>query len=124
MWRLVSTRVDLVTGVAGGRKSNMNKYRNVKTEINGIVFDSKKEATRYSELKVLERTGYISKLELQYRFPLQVNGVNVCTYVADFYYLDKSGREVVEDTKGLKTAMYRLKAKLMIACYGLRILET
>lgn len=99
------------------------KYRNVKTEVDGITFDSKKEAARYQELRMLERSGIIKELQCQYKFPLQVNGVKVCTYIADFHYLDQNGREVVEDTKGIKTAMYRLKAKLMIAVYGLRVIE-
>lgn len=102
----------------------MNKYRNVKTEIDGIVFDSKKEAARYQELRMLERAGIIKELRCQPKFPLQVNGVSICTYIADFHYLDQSGREVVEDVKGMKTALYRLKSKLMIACYGLRVVET
>lgn len=102
----------------------MSKYKNIKTEVDNILFDSKKEAARYSELKMLQRTGYISELKVQPSYDLRVNGVKVCTYIADFAYKDQQGRDVVEDVKGLKTAMYRIKAKLMIACYGLRILET
>ena len=96
----------------------------MKTELDGILFDSKREAQRYGELKMLERSGIISNLRLQERFALDINGVKICVYVADFTYQDQSGRKVVEDVKGLKTAAYRLKNKLMLACYGLRILET
>ena len=58
----------------------MLKYRNIKTEIDGIKFDSKKEAKRYSELKMLESTSAINQLELQPQFPLYVNGEKICKY--------------------------------------------
>jgi hypothetical protein len=102
----------------------MSKYKNQPTALDGIIFASKKEANRYAELKLLERAKIISALQLQKPFELRVNGVLVCKYIADFVYLDQSGREVVEDVKGVKTAIYRLKAKLMIACHGLRVVET
>ena len=101
----------------------MNKYRNVKTEIDGIVFDSKREAGRYQELKMLERSKIITQLELQKTFELRVNGVLICKYRADFAYLDQQGREVIEDAKGVRTRDYLLKSKLMIACHGLRVVE-
>lgn len=101
----------------------MNKYRAVKTEVDGVFFDSKKEAHRYTELKILERAGIISKLEMQKTYELRVNGVLICKYRADFVYLDQNGREVVEDVKGVRTRDYALKAKLMIACHGLRVVE-
>lgn len=91
--------------------------------MDGRVFDSKKEAARYQELSMLERSGIIKSLVCQPKFPLDVNGTRICTYIADFSYVDQSGREVIEDVKGIKTATYRLKAKLMIACYGLRVVE-
>ena len=92
--------------------------------VDGILFASKRESKRYCELRMLLRAGIITDLELQKKYEFRVNGVKICTYIADFVYLDQSGREVVEDVKGCKTAMYRLKAKLMIACHGLRVLET
>lgn len=100
-----------------------SKYKAVPTAVDGIIFASKKEAARYVELKILLKIGEISQLELQRPFELRVNGVLVCKYIADFVYLDKDGREVVEDVKGMKTAVYRLKSKLMIAVHGLRIVE-
>ena len=102
----------------------MSKYRNIKTEVDGITFASKREANRYCELLMLQRAGYLTNLELQKSFELRVHGVLVCRYVADFVYRDSVGREVVEDAKGVKTALYRIKAKLMIACHGLRVIET
>ena len=101
-----------------------SKYNAVKTEVDGIIFASKMESNRYLELKMLLRSGIISDLELQKKFELRVNGVLICKYLADFCYLDQSGRQVVEDTKGVRTPIYSIKAKLMIACHGLRILET
>lgn len=102
----------------------MSKYGSVKTEVDGVLFDSKREAFRYQELKICERAGIIQELALQVKFPLVVNGVKVCTYIADFVYKDQQGRTLVEDSKGVKTPVYRIKAKLFAACYpNLRILE-
>ena len=101
----------------------MSKYRAVKTEVDGIVFDSKAEAQRYKDLKLLQRAGAISGLELQPRFPVFVNGKKVCTYIADFVYFEGQKR-IVEDVKGMKTREYRLKKKLVEATYpGVEIVE-
>ena len=102
-----------------------SKYRNVKTVVDGITFHSKREANRYLELKLLVKAKEISNLELQPKFPCVVNGILVCNYLADFRYTDlKNGLLVIEDTKGMKTALYKLKRKLMLACHGIDILET
>jgi len=102
----------------------VSKYKSVRTSVDNICFASKKEAARFVELKMLLRSGIISDLKLQQPFALNVNGVKVCKYVADFAYKDQAGRDVVEDTKGVRTAVYKLKSKLMIACHGIRIVET
>ena len=112
-----------------------SKYGAIKTTVDGIVFDSKKEAVRYCELKRLMGMGKIRKLELQPKFDLVVNGVKVCYYRADFSYdeldeehVKKGGSKywnpVIEDVKGMKTSIYRLKAKLMKACLGITVKET
>jgi hypothetical protein len=110
---------------AKGRRHG--KYNNVKTEIDGITFDSKKEAAHYLQLQLLLRAGVIRDLRLQVPFVLAVNGVKVCTYRADFVYRekDKSRRwvEVVCDVKGVRTPTYNLKKKLMKAIRGISILE-
>lgn len=98
------------------------KYRNIKTVVDGIKFDSKKEAKRYGELKIMQRYGFISSLQMQVPYELKINGKLVCKYVADFKYLAK-GRLVVEDVKGIKTPIYRLKKKLMLAIHGIEIKE-
>ena len=104
----------------------MSKYHAIRTEVDGIVFASKKEANRYQELKMLERAGEIRKLEIQVKYPIVVNNAKICHYIADFRYIDcRFGNQViVEDTKGVKTPVYKLKAKLMKAIYGMDILET
>lgn len=100
-----------------------NKYRAIKTEVDGITFDSKREAARYMELVLLERAGEISRLELQPKYDCVVNGKKICTYKADFRYFDANG-SVVEDVKGMKTPVYRLKKKLVEALYpGVTIQE-
>lgn len=107
------------------RLTKPHKYGSKKTEVDGVWFDSKKEADRYRQLKVLERCAHIKNLNLQPAFPLIVNETLISTYVADFSYFDMRTKEAtVEDTKGLKTPVYRLKKKLFEALYGRRILET
>ena len=99
------------------------KYNAIKTVVDGVTFDSRKEARRYSELKLLEKCGKIHSLTLQPRFDLIVNGTKCGFYRADFKYTENN-REIVEDCKGFKTPVYRLKKKLVKAIYGVDILET
>lgn len=91
-----------------------SKYNNKKTTLDGIKFDSKKEAKRYAELKLLQKAGLITSLELQPRIPLVCNGVQIGSYIADFSYMEK-GRCVVEDVKSpaTKTPVYNLKKKIL-----------
>jgi ribosomal protein S8 len=89
----------------------------------GIVFASIREANRYDVLRLLEETGNISDLELQPAFRFAENGRACFTYRADFRYLD-NGRVVIEDCKGVRTPVYRLKKKLIEARFGIEILET
>ncbi len=100
----------------------MSKYRAVKTEVDGILFDSKREAKRYSELKLLERAGEISGLQLQPEFPVTMNGKDICRYRGDFAYFTKKGR-VIEDAKGFRTPIYKLKKKLVEAQFNVEIVE-
>lgn len=100
----------------------MNKYRAIRTEVDGIMFASKKEALRYKELKFLLQEQRISDLVLQPKFPIEVNGKKICTYIADFIY-NEDGIQVVEDVKGVKTSVYRIKKKLTEAIYNITIKE-
>ena len=102
-----------------------NKYGNQKVVVDGYKFDSKKEANRYFELKILQLAGEISGLKMQEPFLLEVEGKKVAKYIADFVYLRK-GQQVVEDVKSSATrklSTYRLKKKLMFAIHGITIVE-
>jgi hypothetical protein len=98
------------------------KYANEIVDVGGLRFDSKREARRWGELQLLERVGRITELRRQVRYRLEVNGVHVCDYLADFTY-SESGETVVEDSKGMRTREYRIKAKLMRACHGITVRE-
>ena len=104
-------------------KKKLSKYKAIKTEVDGIVFHSKKEASRYQVLKLLQRSGMIEDLTLQPKFNVVINDQKICSYSADFQYKEK-GLIVVEDVKGMKTPVYNLKKKLMFAVYRIKILET
>jgi len=107
------------------RAPKKNKYGAKKTAVDGIVFDSKREAARFERLKLMLLAGDISDLRADkrdLRFDLVVNGVLICRYEADFTYL-RDGCRVAEDTKGFRTAAYRIKKKLMKAVHGIEIVE-
>lgn len=102
-----------------------SKYRAKPTFVDGVRFASQAEARRYGHLKMLERAGTICDLKLQPRFPLLVNAIKVCTYVADFSYRFAGvvGVPVVEDVKGVQTPVYKLKKKMLAAQHGIIITE-
>lgn len=107
----------------------MSKYHSRKVTVNGITFDSKREANRYCELALLEKAGQITELELQKEFTLipsqRIDGKVVeraCKYKADFVYRE-NGKTVVEDTKGFKTKDYIIKRKLMLYVHKIRVKE-
>ena len=123
----------------------MSKYHSKKTSVDGIIFDSKKEAKRYRELKLLEQAGEIFNLQRQVKYtliepqyiptgeiykrgpkkgqPKMKLAERECAYYADFVYTDKTGNTVVEDTKGMKTQDYKIKRKLMLYKHGISIKE-
>jgi hypothetical protein len=111
----------------------LSKYHAVRTAVDGVVFDSKREARRWAELQLLERAGHISALRRQVVFNLHapisdaagaVTGVGIiATYIADFEYYEK-GQRVVEDAKGVRTPIYRLKCRHLLVEYGIQIRET
>lgn len=111
-----------------------NKYHAVKTLVDGVRFDSRKEARRYERLKLLQTAGAIRDLELQPEFPILVvelwrpdgRRVDVGRYRADFRYVDTfTGEVVIEDTKTgpTKTTAYRLRKRIVEALYGITIRE-
>ena len=96
------------------------KYGNVTVESTDGFFDSKAEYTRWCQLKLLERGGVIRNLERQVRFSFDLNGVHICNYFADFAYFENDER-VIEDRKGVETDVFKLKAKMMLAFYGIKV---
>lgn len=102
-----------------------HKYSAVSTVVDGVKFASKREARRYSELKLLEKAGKITDIELQPVFILHAEGgKRVCEYRADFSYWDQEKDcKVVEDAKGFRTAVYKLKRDWLMAEYGIEIRE-
>lgn len=103
-----------------------NKYGAKKTIVDGIKFDSMREARRYQVLKARERVGQIAGLRRQARYDLEVNGVKIGRYTSDFEY-EEDGRWVVEDVKSPATKKardYVLRKKLMLALFGIEIRET
>ena len=129
-----------------GWRRNGTKYNATKVTIDGHTFDSKHEANRYLELKLLERAGTITDLQLQVKFELipaqyAPDEVKVlksgkekivkgkclereCSYIADFVYTDlRTGKTVVEDSKGMRTPEYVIKRKLLRYKYGIAIQE-
>ena len=127
------------------RTAKTNKYNAKKVSVDGIEFDSKKEARRYQELLLLQKAGEIYMLERQKVYELlpaqrepdtvgKRGGVikgklleRAVEYVADFVYTDRNGKTVVEDVKGFREggayAVFVLKRKLMLYRYGIKIIE-
>lgn len=101
-----------------------SKYCSKATYVDGKRFASKKEAARYGQLKAMSDAGYISNLATQVPFEIKVNDKKICKYLADFQYIEiQTGQTVVEDVKGFRTDIYKLKKKLVEAVYGIEIKE-
>lgn len=105
------------------------KYHNKKIVIDGIPFPSQKEGKRYIELKAMRDSGQITDLRLQVPYTL-IPAFNLgkkryrkMEYIADFVYM-KDGQQIVEDTKGYKTEIYKIKKKLMAYIYQIEIKES
>lgn len=107
----------------------MSKYGAIKTKIDGITFDSRKEAQRYAELRLMANGHTITQLEMQPVYILApaviINGRKkpALRYKADFKYI-RDGVQVVEDVKGMLTPVYRIKRHLMKHIHDIDILET
>lgn len=95
----------------------MSKYNNKKVQVDMRVFDSVLEAKRYRQLALLERAKVIKNLQLQVPFLLQEGFrknekiYRKIEYIADFVY-EENGKTVIEDTKGVKTEVFKIKQKL------------
>jgi len=128
--RITETGVKMAATSSGPEPVKEPKYRNQRTECDGITFDSKKEAARYRELKLMEKVGSIMWLKTQVPHPIEVNNQVVCRYYADFTYMERDEAgvwwPVVEDVKSAitrKNPVYRLKRRLMKAALGITIRE-
>jgi ribosomal protein S8 len=111
--------------LAEAKASKRNKYGNKKTVIDGLEFDSQKEARRYTELRILAIAGDIKDLRLQVEYDLVVEGKVIARYRCDFQYF-RDGWLVVEDVKSTATrklSTYRLKKKLMKQIHNIEIVE-
>ena len=109
-----------------GELSKRSKYRNRRT-ICGAQHShqSSKEANRCDELHLMVKGGLISELQLKKRYPIVIDGMKICDYEDDFNYVDnKTKTLIIEDCKGMKTRIYSLKKKLMLAVRGLTITES
>jgi hypothetical protein len=100
----------------------VTKYGAIRTEVDGITFDSKRESRRWSELRLLERAGEIVGLERQVEYPLSVAGIVIGKIKPDFRY-SRAGLVVVEDVKSkpTMTPLFRWKAKHLAAEYGVKL---
>lgn len=99
------------------------KYRNQKTTVDGIVFDSKREAEYYGKLKLLLKSGDVLSFERQVIYPFELNGVKIGSYKSDFDVVWKTSGLKVTDCKGFATDLYKWKKKMMLAFYGITIKE-
>lgn len=105
-------------------KARTNKYRAKAVVIDGIRFASLKEGTRYNQLKTLLKAGQITDLEIHPMFEIRIKDIKICRYYADFMYKEKGSTDlIVEDVKGVKTPVYKLKKKMVEAEYGITIVE-
>ena len=102
----------------------MSKFNNKKTVVDGFTFDSKKEAARWCELKLLGRAGEITGLLRQVSFELipKCGKNRAVKYIADFVYCE-NGETIVEDVKGFRTDVYKLKKRMMLDKHSIEIRE-
>lgn len=105
-----------------GTKVARSKYGNKKVTHDGVQFDSVRELRRYQDLVLQQEAGQIFDLKRQVPFDITINGIHVCTYVADFVFR-RQGKTVVADAKGMRTREYITKRKLMMAVHGVEIEE-
>ena len=114
-------------GATFKKTDKQSKYRSVKSVCShGIKWDSNRERTHfYTALRPMEIAGVITELSRQVRFKFELNGVKICSYIADFTY-KQDGKLVVVDVKSKYTSklpVYRIKKKLMLAVHGIEVKE-
>lgn len=108
------------------KKQKPGKYKSIPHHVDGIRFDSRKEAEYYGQLKLRKKINDIKGFRRQVRFKMEIDGVNITTYVADFVIEHHDGREEVIDVKSEITktlATYRIKKKLLLALHKIEVIE-
>ena len=119
-----SINQEVIAELEGLHKKKRSKYGNEKIEVDGEEFDSKKEANRWVDLRLLLKAGEIGLLRRQVEYELNQGGTHSLIYKADFtYMMVKTGETVVEDTKGFLTREYKKKRRLMKKVHGITIKE-
>lgn len=104
------------------RGRRRGKYGAIRTEVDGISFMSRAESRRYVELRARYQAGEIGDLVLQPKYPIVIDGQHICWVILDFsYYELPSNRFVIEDVKGVDTAISKLKRKLFENYYGMKV---
>jgi hypothetical protein len=110
-------------GAQAVRVPRKQKFGAIVSTVDNLRFASRAEAARYQYLSLLVKASSIRQLRLQTKWPLIVNGITIAHYVSDFDYLDARDTLSVEDVKGVRTPLYRLKRKFFEAQYGIKIIE-
>lgn len=104
-----------------------NKYGNVRTDYNGRTFSSKKEAAHAQRLDLLKRASdpkeRVLLVKYQVPFRLDIGRCHIADYIADFVVEYANGRKEIQDVKGFRTDVYKLKKKLLFALHGITIIE-
>lgn len=122
----------LIRGYAGQSVGRPRKFRNEPVIRGGEKYDSKREMARHQALQLLEKNGEVRNIRRQVKYLLDVNGVRITTYRADFVYEERvhfgdgriEWREIVEDVKGYPNDRWPMKKKLMKAIHGITVTET
>jgi hypothetical protein len=115
-----------VKDILARNQPSKSKYGNKKVVVDNIGFDSKREAARYNELKLMAGAGLISDLVCHPAYVIKINGIHICDVILDFRYYDLQKRVtesaiVIEDVKGKDNDLSRLKRKLVEAQYGFKV---
>ena len=123
----IRLRLPILPSIKAARRGRFPVADKASRTVNGIVFDSKKEAVRYGELLLLQRAGEITSLEPQVEFKVAIKQKHFCKFTVDFYYVDKRKNvavyEEIKSTGTAKDAAYRLRRKAAELFHGVEITE-
>ena len=108
---------------SNGLPAKRSKYFNKITEVDGIKFDSAREAQYYCQDKLKIKAGILKKVDRQVPFVVKIKGIKCFAYIADFVEYYPDGSYDVIDVKGFKTDIYKLKKRIVEAYFGIKIIE-